>query len=80
MRDLEATEQRRQEIIEQAVSAADKLIIKNAVDADEVNLLTVRFAHKFMEKVLIAANMADMKRDFTENRISLVPEPESKEA
>jgi hypothetical protein len=57
-------EVRRQEIIDDAVMAADHIILKGSDGSlEETNFLTAKVAHRFMEKALMPYSHAILKKD-----------------
>ena len=67
MKTLEEREQReyeRRQIIEQAVGAADRIILDGSDGSvEETNFLTAEVARKFMERALLPFNSAMLSKD-----------------
>ncbi len=64
MEGRERVEHERQQALEKAVQAADRILVEAADgDTDVLLLLTVQVARRFAEKVEIMASSAVMRRD-----------------
>lgn len=65
----QADEFRRQELIRKAVQAADRIICDGADGSvEEINWLTVKVAEAFVQKTVIAASSALMRKEMMERQ------------